>query len=224
MGRRGGGTTASGAKARAGSAASAAPAPSGGGAAPIPTTNAATAEALAKAPRLVASRGVLRSADEKMIGVGATLILCPMSLLAQWSEELATRGGCREGSSGGVNGLQLIIYYGMQRAELPPLMSPRHVVLTSYGTVASEWAALSSAAHQPGGAAGSTAARRKSGAGGAAGGKTGGGGGLHRVLWRRLVLDEAHEIKNPSSLTARAVFALKAERRWALTGSAPPTI
>ena len=33
------------------------------------------------------------------------------------------------------------------------------------------------------------------------------------------MLDEAHEIKNPSSLTARAVFALKAERRWALTGS-----
>ena len=35
------------------------------------------------------------------------------------------------------------------------------------------------------------------------------------------MLDEAHEIKNPSSLTARAVFALKAERRWALTGSEP---
>ena len=46
-----------------------------------------------------------------------------------------------------------------------------------------------------------------------------GGGGLLRVTWRRVVLDEAHEIRNPTSQLARAVFALRAERRWAVTGT-----
>lgn len=33
------------------------------------------------------------------------------------------------------------------------------------------------------------------------------------------MLDEAHYIKGRATLTARAVFALQAERRWALTGT-----
>ena len=34
-----------------------------------------------------------------------------------------------------------------------------------------------------------------------------------------MVLDEAHLIKNHTSQTARAAFALRAERRWAVTGT-----
>ena len=36
---------------------------------------------------------------------------------------------------------------------------------------------------------------------------------------RRVILDEAHAVKSHASLTARAVFALEAERRWAVTGT-----
>lgn len=135
-----------------------------------------------------------------------------MSLLAHWVDELYTRAGCREGSVGGPFGLQLIVYYGVQRAELPPTMSSRHVVLTSYGTVASEWnlLALSNEQHPTG-----SSGRKRNANGSVA------ASGLHRVRWRRVVIDEAHEIKNASSLTARAVFALQAERRWAVTGSSP---
>jgi len=89
-------------------------------------------------------------------------------------------------------------------------MSPRQVVLTSYGTVATEWSNDAAAAS---GGEGGGGARRKAGGGG------GGGGGLFRVSWRRVVLDEAHEIKNHSSQSARAVFALRAERRWVVTGT-----
>jgi hypothetical protein len=42
---------------------------------------------------------------------------------------------------------------------------------------------------------------------------------LQQVYWRRVVLDEAHAIKNLASATARAVLALTAERRWCLSGT-----
>ena len=42
---------------------------------------------------------------------------------------------------------------------------------------------------------------------------------LLRHVWRRVVLDEAHLIKTHTSQTARAAFALRAERRWAVTGT-----
>jgi DNA repair protein RAD16 len=42
---------------------------------------------------------------------------------------------------------------------------------------------------------------------------------LHRVRWRRIVLDEAHCIKDRRSNTARAVFALSSKYRWCLSGT-----
>ena len=41
---------------------------------------------------------------------------------------------------------------------------------------------------------------------------------LHRVRWRRVVLDEAHGIKNPSTASAKACSLLTAERRWYVRG------
>lgn len=42
---------------------------------------------------------------------------------------------------------------------------------------------------------------------------------LTRVRWRRVILDEAHMVRNHKSLTSRAVCGLRARRRWALTGT-----
>ena len=42
---------------------------------------------------------------------------------------------------------------------------------------------------------------------------------LHRVNWRRVVLDEAHAIKDRRSSTAQATFALNAVFRWCLSGT-----
>lgn len=40
-----------------------------------------------------------------------------------------------------------------------------------------------------------------------------------QVPWYRVILDEAHTIKDRSTRTAKAAFALKAQRRWAVTGT-----
>ncbi|XP_050353997.1 transcription termination factor 2 isoform X2 [Nymphalis io] len=45
------------------------------------------------------------------------------------------------------------------------------------------------------------------------------GGVLTRVFWRRVILDEAHAVRNYKSATSQAVCALRAARRWALTGT-----
>ena len=42
---------------------------------------------------------------------------------------------------------------------------------------------------------------------------------LHSVTWHRIVLDEAHSIKDKACATAKAVFALEARSRWALSGT-----
>ena len=42
---------------------------------------------------------------------------------------------------------------------------------------------------------------------------------IAQIKWRRIILDEAHNIKDRRSSTAKAVFALDACYRWALSGT-----
>ena len=44
-------------------------------------------------------------------------------------------------------------------------------------------------------------------------------GDLHKINWRRIVLDEAHAIKNNSARTSLACQNLKSVYRWCLTGT-----
>jgi DNA repair protein RAD5 len=92
--------------------------------------------------------------------------------------------------------LKTIIYYGSDKSlDLPSLCaSPTapNVIVTSYGVVLSEWTS----------------------------GKT--SDGIFATEWFRVILDEAHYIKNRLSKTARACYEIKAGRRWVLTGISHP--
>lgn len=44
-------------------------------------------------------------------------------------------------------------------------------------------------------------------------------GPLFQIKWRRVILDEAHQIRNYKSKSAIATSALSAKSRWALTGT-----
>jgi hypothetical protein len=44
---------------------------------------------------------------------------------------------------------------------------------------------------------------------------------LHAVCWRRVVLDEAQSIANPSTKRAKRCCSLRSRFRWCLSGSLP---
>ncbi|KAK9475181.1 SNF2 family N-terminal domain-containing protein [Dipodascopsis tothii] len=133
---------------------------------------------------------------------GVTLVVAPMSLLAQWEAETANSA-----SRAGV--VAVHVYYGEGRTlDLALDRKMPTVVITSYRTVLSEWekhrsAASSSLFRATGWPEAGPASRSR----------------LFGTEFARLVLDEAHTIRNRSAKLARACCDLRARRRWALTGT-----
>ncbi|KAF7347384.1 DNA repair protein RAD5 [Mycena venus] len=122
----------------------------------------------------------------------ATLIVAPTSLLSQWEGELKR---CSKPGT-----LKVILWHGQNRLDLEDVLGDDDddgdavikVVITSYGVLASEHAkSEKSSSKSP----------------------------VFEIEWLRVVLDEAHSCKSRSSKTAKAVYALHARRRWAVTGT-----
>jgi len=116
----------------------------------------------------------------------------------------------------------------------PEALTRAHVVVTSYAIVASEYAAFNPEAKDESKAKksnipkdeshsvsdseaehfGRTLAGKKSTAS-----KSKKKDALFKVKWWRIVLDEAHNIKNRSTKAAQACCALEGKYRWCLTGT-----
>ncbi|KAJ2902648.1 DNA repair protein rad5 [Zalerion maritima] len=127
-----------------------------------------------------------------------TLVVAPMSLLAQWQSE--TENASHEGT------IRSLVYYGADKnINLQSLCSEANaasapdIVITSYGVVLSEFTQVANSLKK--------------------GGDREGHVGLFSVNFWRVILDEAHSIKNRNSKTAKACYQLAAEHRWALTGT-----
>ncbi|KZT30927.1 hypothetical protein NEOLEDRAFT_1153350 [Neolentinus lepideus HHB14362 ss-1] len=91
--------------------------------------------------------------------------------------------------------LTVLVWHGQNRLDLEAALDSdgtADVVITSYGVLASEHA-KSEKASRP--------------------------SPIFQTEWLRVILDEAHHCKSRQSKTARAVYALKARRRWAVTGT-----
>jgi DNA repair protein RAD5 len=124
-----------------------------------------------------------------------TLVIAPMSLLAQWHSE------AEKASKDGT--LKALVYYGTEKAvNLQKLCcasnaaNAPNVIITSYGTVLSEYNQVV-----------------------AQDGNRGSHGGIFSLDYFRIILDEAHSIKNRQSKTAKACYELSAKHRWVLTGT-----
>ncbi|KAG2155681.1 SNF2 family N-terminal domain-containing protein [Suillus clintonianus] len=123
-------------------------------------------------------------------GPSATLIVAPTSLLSQWHDEL------QRSSAPGT--LKVTVWHGQNRLDLDGIEDDSKddasitVIITSYGVLASEHSKLL---------------------------KSGGQSSIFQVEWLRVILDEAHHCKSRTSKTARAVYAVRARRRWAVTGT-----
>ncbi|KAF7593341.1 DNA helicase rad5 [Aspergillus hancockii] len=124
-----------------------------------------------------------------------TVVVAPTSLLAQWESEAL--------KASKLGTMKVLIYYGNEKSvnlrELCATGNPTapNVIVTSYGVVLSDYRQMLSSS--------SFSAVTP--------------GGLFSVEFFRVILDEAHLIKNRLSKTAKACYDLKAIHRWVLTGT-----
>ncbi|PGH16879.1 hypothetical protein AJ79_01523 [Helicocarpus griseus UAMH5409] len=90
------------------------------------------------------------------------------------------------------NALSYYVFHGSSRTEDPTELSKYDIVITTYSTVLSELSGKSS--------------KR-------------GTSPLTRMNFFRIVLDEAHAIREQSAAQSQAIFTLDAQRRWSVTGT-----
>ncbi|KAG8239005.1 hypothetical protein J437_LFUL005062 [Ladona fulva] len=92
--------------------------------------------------------------------------------------------------------LSVYVYHGSDRSSKPRSLMRHDVVLTTYGIVMRECESISTKG----------ASKKQDGP-------------IHLVNWTRIILDEAHVVRNCKSKTSQAVICLKGTYRWALTGT-----
>ncbi|RKF65283.1 DNA repair protein rad5 [Erysiphe neolycopersici] len=131
--------------------------------------------------------------NDKIFAPSTTLIVAPMSLLAQWQSE------AERASKGGT--LNSFVYYGNDKTSDLKKISHEsievpNIIITSYGVILSEFNQVATKNSE-----------RSSNF------------GLFSFKYFRVILDEAHYIKNRQSKTAKACYEIEAEHRWALTGT-----
>jgi len=134
--------------------------------------------------------GAYKKKSRTCTDVSGTLVVCPLSLMGQWVEEFKTRI-----SPGRI---RCVMHYGTERANAGNLSS-FDVVITSYGVLTSEWRKGSaSSTHSSLPHSSSILLGRQ---------------------WKRVILDEAHSIRNQQTDVAKACCSVDAQRRWAITGT-----
>eukprot|EP01117_Protostelium_nocturnum_P010843 TRINITY_DN3910_c0_g1_i2.p1 TRINITY_DN3910_c0_g1~~TRINITY_DN3910_c0_g1_i2.p1 ORF type:complete len:1477 (+),score=578.58 TRINITY_DN3910_c0_g1_i2:294-4433(+) len=89
----------------------------------------------------------------------------------------------------------ILIYHGSNKVRDPKQLEKFDVVITTFATLGAEWTGKDDPKD-----------KRE-------------GGPLLKANWNRVILDEAHNIKNRSTVSAKACFDLKAIHRWCLTGT-----
>ncbi|KAM6217135.1 transcription termination factor 2 [Rhynchocyon petersi] len=124
-----------------------------------------------------------------------TLIVCPASLIHHWKKEVEKYVGH--------NKLRLYLYHGPNRDQRAKVLSSYDIVITTYSLLAKEIPTKMQEGEIPGtnlSVEGTSVP-------------------LLQIVWARIILDEAHNIKNPRVQTSIAVCKLQAQARWAVTGT-----
>ncbi|XP_032105502.1 transcription termination factor 2 isoform X2 [Sapajus apella] len=124
-----------------------------------------------------------------------TLIICPASLIHHWKNEVEKRVNS--------NKLRVYLYHGPNRDSRARILSTYDIVITTYSLVAKEIPTNKQEAGTPGANLSVEGTSTP----------------LLRIVWARIILDEAHNVKNPRVQTSMAVCKLQACARWAVTGT-----
>ncbi|XP_045442951.1 transcription termination factor 2 isoform X6 [Pipistrellus kuhlii] len=124
-----------------------------------------------------------------------TLIICPASLVHHWKKEVEKRVSS--------NKLRVYLYHGPNRDQRAKVLSTYDIVITTYSLLAKEIPTKKEEGLVPGTNLSEEGTSTP----------------LLRIVWARIILDEAHNVKNPRVQTSIAVCKLQARARWAVTGT-----
>jgi len=169
-------------------------------------TNVATNFSIKNKEPVIASGGILSDdmgmgktlemialmvAGTKHVDAKTTLIAAPVGVMSNWSGQIAHHIQAD-------HALNVLIYHGSSKKPMKPEdFASYDVVITSYGTLATEF--------YPRGKKSPPPVPRPQ--------------GIFSVNWRRVILDEGHTIRNPQTKAALAASNLLAHSRWVLTGT-----
>ncbi|KAK7079763.1 transcription termination factor, RNA polymerase II [Halocaridina rubra] len=129
-----------------------------------------------------------------------TLVVCPASLLGQWEGEVKRR------LSSSLR-IKCLVYHGNSRDVHIDILANYDIVVTTYQIVMRQAFPTGKAAaiQQTKDSVPKVKARYQ--------------GHLFQIGWARVILDEAHQIRNHKSKTSQAACLLRCGRRWTLTGT-----
>lgn len=146
---------------------------------------------------------------------GGTLLVVPASLIIQWEDEIFEKTM--------LGSVSVHVYHGSNRVKTKNELGSYDVVITTYGIMASEWPVVKKK---------KKATMKRNGALEAERGESEEeeeiedevdlrrrAGLMFKMEWHRIVLDEAHNIKNRSTAWAKSSFHLRGHFRWCLTGT-----
>ena len=119
------------------------------------------------------------------------LVVAPTVAIMQWRNEIEQYTEPK---------LKVLMWHGPNRTQNLKELKAADVVLTSYAVLESSFRKQESGFKRK-----NEILKEKS--------------ALHAVHWRRIILDEAHNIKERSTNTAKGAFALQGDFRWCLSGT-----
>lgn len=141
--------------------------------------------------------------EDRKRGVTATLIVVPSSVINQWLEEIRSHVDC-------IDGFRKVLQYKASMHIPRAVLMDLDIVVTSYTEVMKQFPFPDRKGREDIARFGYKKWWKMAHAD---------LGDLHRINWRRVILDEAHAIKNNSARTSLACQNLKSVYRWCLTGT-----
>ncbi|KAG1759066.1 SNF2 family N-terminal domain-containing protein [Suillus occidentalis] len=118
------------------------------------------------------------------------LVVAPTVAIMQWRNEINTH----------TEGMNVLVWHGASRVSNPKELEKYDVVLTTYAVMESCFRKQQSGFKRKG-----LIVKEPS--------------PLHQIKWNRIILDEAHNIKERQTNTAKASFELLSNYKWCLSGT-----
>ncbi|WFD02749.1 DNA repair protein rad16 [Malassezia obtusa] len=118
------------------------------------------------------------------------LVVAPTVAILQWRNEMQKYA----------EGLKVVVWHGAQRTQDAEELAKADVVMTSYSVLENAYRKMHQGFQRRGRRVKEPSL-------------------IHEIAWRRVILDEAHHIKERSTNTAKSAFALQSDFHWCLSGT-----